>query len=281
VPAFTFIATASTIVYAQGIPVFCDVDQEDFTINTHKWQDIEAVAPVHLFGMPCDMDSIMDFADDRNLKIIWDAAQAHGSRFNAFDVGAYDDMVCYSFYPSKNMTTGEGGMITLNNKELYEKLKLLRSHGQEKKYHHPSLGLNYRMTDVEAALGLKQLEKLDKFVEARRKNAKYLSANLNKVDNIISTPVEYGNRKHSYNQYSILVENRDQLAIWLKAKGIGYGIHYPMPLHKQQAFGLRSDDELPISEQLSREIISLPVHPYLDKAELKTIVEVIKEFYES
>lgn len=288
VPAFTFIATASMVVMVEARPVFCDVDPRTFTLDVEDARRritprTRAMAPVHLFGNPCDVDAIRALADEYGLKIIWDAAQAHGARYDGRDVGSFDDVVCYSFYPSKNMTTAEGGMITTNDKTLYEKCKLLRSHGQASKYYHILLGFNYRLTDVMAALGSKQLEKLDNWVRQRRTNAGYLSERLADILGI-QTPIEQPNGESSFNLYSILLDlnqfrcDRDEFVRLLNAENIGATVHYPRPLHQQPAFGESADDvSLPVSEDLSRRILSLPVHPALDRAELDLVVAAVSK----
>jgi perosamine synthetase len=283
VPSFTFIATASMVMMVGAHPVFCDVDPYTFTLDVEDARRritpcTRAIVPVHLFGNPCDIDAIQALADEHGLKIIWDAAQAHGARYNGRDIGSFDDVVCYSFYPSKNMTTAEGGMITTNDEALYEKCRLLRSHGQAGKYYHTLLGFNYRLTDVMAALGLKQLEKLEERVQRRRANARYLSKWLADIPGI-QIPVEQPKGKSSFNLYSILLDlnqfccDRDEFVRLLNAENIGATVHYPRPLHQQPAFAeLAKDVHLPVSEDLSQRILSLPVHPSLKKVELDLIV---------
>jgi len=288
VPAFTFIATASMIVMVGARPIFCDVDPYTFTLDVQDARRritprTRAIAPVHLFGNPCDVDAIRALADEYSLKVIWDAAQAHGARYNGQDVGSFDDVVCYSFYPSKNMTTAEGGMIITNDKALYEKCKLLRSHGQAGKYYHTLLGFNYRLTDVMAALGIKQLEKLDGWVQQRRANARYLSDRLADIPGI-QTPVEQPKGESSFNLYSILLDlkqfrcDRDEFVRLLNAENIGAAVHYPRPLHQQPAFSeMAGDAHLPISEDLSQRILSLPVYPGLSTAKLDLVAEAVRK----
>jgi perosamine synthetase len=240
-----------------------------------------AIAPVHLFGNPCDIDAIQTLADEYSLTMIWDAAQAHGACYDSQDIGSLDDAVCYSFYPSKNMTTAEGGMITTNNKAVYDTCKLLRSHGQAGKYYHTMLGFNYRLTDVMAALGLKQLDKLDGWVERRRANAQYLSKKLAGVPGI-QVPVEQTKGKSSFNLYSILLDldqfdcNRDEFVRRLNAENIGASVHYPKPLHQQPIFAtVAKDVHLPVSEDVSQRILSIPAHPALSTTELDLVVAAV------
>jgi perosamine synthetase len=286
VPSFTFIATASMVVFSNCKPIFCDVDPRTFTIDVENakkrlTKKTKAIAPVHLFGNSCYIDEIIHFASQNGLKIIWDAAQAHSTKYKGRDVGSFDDLVCYSFYPTKNMITGEGGMITTNSENIYEKLRLLRSHGQSKKYLHTSLGLNYRMTDVEAAIGLEQLKKLDRFVNKRRESAQILTEGLSKINGIV-TPFVEDFVRHSYHQYTILLDtskirfSRDEFISALKEEGIGTGVHYPRPLHKQPLFDdIAGDLSLPISEDISKTILSLPVYPSLDEKDMNSIIQAI------
>jgi perosamine synthetase len=292
VPAFTHISTASMVCFTGCKPIFCDIDPRTFTIDVEDAKEkitsnTSAIVPVHLFGNACDIDELVEIAEDHKLKIIWDAAQAHGTEYKGRDVGSFDDIVCYSFYPTKNITTCEGGMITTNDAELNRKCRLLREHGQERKYYHTMLGLNYRMTDVEAAIGIEQLKKLDMFIERRIRNAEFLTKHLSKIDGIETPYVKQG-VKHTYNQYSILVDpeklgmSRDELATALREKGIGTAIHYPIPLHLQPVFkemlGTKEGD-LPVSEEISRRILSLPVHPHLDIENLNKISEIFSNIF--
>ncbi len=288
VPSFSHISTASMVSFSGGVPVFCDLNPRTFTLNLESVEEkvtenTKAIAPIHLFGNACDIDRIREFAQDENLKIIWDAAQAHGTKYKGQDVGSFGDLVCYSFYPTKNMTTGEGGMITTNESDLDEKIRLLREHGQTDKYYHPSLGLNYRMTDVEAAIGLKQLEKLDEFVEKRRKNAEYLTEKLTEIEGILPPKVK-PEVQHSYHQYTVLLDlevidcTRDEFVENLDDENVGAAVHYPRPLHKQPVFQERYGDiSLPVVEDISNRILSLPVHPQLERGDLKKVVRGVEK----
>jgi len=290
VPSFTFIATASMVFFAGGNPVFCDIDSRTFTMDIGDLKrritpKTKVIAPVHLFGNACDVKQIMEIARDNNLRIIWDAAQALGTTYDGKDIGCFDEMVCYSFYPSKNITTGEGGMIVTNDRELYEKCRLLRSHGQAAKYQHTLLGLNYRMTDIQAAIGVEQTKKMDAFITKRRENARYLTAALSGMDGI-TPPWVKSDAGHTYNQYSILLnldrfkDDRDAFVAALGKENIGAAVHYPIPLHKQPAFiKLVGDLTLPVSEDVSKRILSLPVHPHLGKRELDLIVQAVKKVH--
>ena len=290
VPSFTFFATASTVIFSGGKPVFADVDERTFTLDPEDVKEkitprTKAIAPVHLFGNSANIKALMEIAEDHGLKIIWDAAQALGTRYNGRDVGSYDDMVCYSFYPTKNLFVGEGGMIVTNSKELADKMRLLRSHGMAGKYNHVTLGLNYRMTDVEAAVGLEQLKKLDERIEKRRKNAEFLTKELSKIKGIV-TPYVPKEVYHTFNQYSLLIDteylecSRDEFVNALRAENIGVGVHYPRPLHLQPVFKEllnTKEGDCPVSEELSKRIFSIPVHHALTDRDLELIVEAIKK----
>ena len=287
VPAFTFISTASTVVYSNATPVFADIGEETFTIDPEDVNEkissrTKAIAPVHLFGHAADMKTLGEIAEDHGLYLVNDAAQAHGTKIEGKDVGALDDLNCYSFYPTKNMTTGEGGMVTTNEKRFYEKGRLIRSHGQKSKYYHTIFGLNYRMTDIAAVMGLNQLEKLDMFLEKRKRNAETLTKALEKIAGI-RPPVIKSNVDHSFTVYSVLMDlsrfkcTRDEFVEALQAENIGCSVHYPIPLTKQPVFRENFKvDECPVAESVSERIFSLPVHPQLNKTELERIIEAVE-----
>lgn len=285
-PSFTFIATASMVSMAGGTPVFVDVDADTFLIDLEDaarktTSKTKAIAPVHLFGNPCDRTAVEAFARDRGLKIVWDAAQAHGAAFEGVDVGGWDDVVSYSFYPSKNMFVGEGGMTTTNDPELDHKMRLLRSHGVAGKYNHVVLGLNYRMTDVEAAIGREQLKRLDAMLAVRRANADVLNAGLGQVPGVKPQQTTPGGA-HAWHQYCILVDEdefgcgRDELGERLKARGVASGVHYPRGLHQQPAYiDLIGEQTLPVTEKLAETILAIPVHHGMGTAEAQQVVDAV------
>jgi perosamine synthetase len=284
VPGFTHISTASMVHFANGRPVLCDVDGATFTLDVEDASrkisaKTVAVAPVHLFGNSCDIDSIFALARQYNLKIIWDAAQAHGTRYHGQDVGAFADIVIYSFYPTKNMTVGEGGMIVTNDKGLYQRCKLLRGHGETQKYYHESFGLNYRMTEMSGALGLEQLKRLSGLVEQRRKNAAYLNRYLMQVKGI-TVPLVADGVEHSFHQYSILLDldqfkcSRDEFVTALKTEGVEAAVHYPRSINQQPAFSA-NNVHLPNCEWLAARILSLPVHPQLTDRDLEQVAAAV------
>jgi len=287
VPSFTFIATASMVALSGATPVFCDVDAKTFTLDLGDAEKritsrTRAIAPVHLFGNCCDIPGVRAMASRNNLRIVWDAAQAHGARSGGADVGSFGDLACYSFYPTKNMTTGEGGMITTSDPEIYEKCLRLRDHGQTGANLHTSLGFNYRMTDMQAALGLSQLKRLDSLVGRRRENAGFLDEGLREVGGITPPHVPDG-VEHSYNQYSILLageqrkERREEFRDQLRERGIETAVYYSRPLHLQPVFAERPQPNLPVSEDLSDRIVSLPVHPGLRAEDLRRITGAVRE----
>lgn len=281
---FTFIASGNAIVYTGATPVFADIDLDTYTIDPDSIEDLitdktKAILPVQLYGQAADMDKIREIAEKHDLKIIEDAAQAHGAEYNGEKVGTLGDMACFSFYPTKNMTTSEGGMITTNDEELAKKAQMFRAHGASERYHHDEIGYNFRMTDIAAAIGLAQLNVIDEFNNKRISNANYLNEQLKDVEGIV-TPKSPDNYKHVYHQYTILVEkgNRDDWVEFLTNKGIGTGIHYPIPLYNQPIYKkLGIEGDCPLAEKAADNVISLPVHPSLTKEDLDLVVDAVKE----
>ena len=281
IPSFSFIATANSILFCNAKPVFCDVNPKTFNIDVEKIESLitdktRAIMPVHLYGQPADMKPILEIAERHDLYVIGDAAQAHGAEYDGRKVGSFGDVECFSFYPTKNMTTGEGGMITTNIEEIAERARSIRNHGREKTkwgYEHNRLGYNYRMTDIAAAIGLEQLKKLPKFNEKRRKNAEYYNENLDGIDGI-EIPYVLENVKHVYHQYTIKCADRESIINRLREKEIGYGIYYPKPLHFYRHLEKFATNDLKNSEILSEKVVSIPVHSALTAEELERVVEV-------
>ncbi|MDR0900347.1 MAG: DegT/DnrJ/EryC1/StrS family aminotransferase [Methanobrevibacter sp.] len=281
---FSFAATGNSILYTGAKPVFIDIDPETYTMDPDKIEaaitsKTKAIMPVQLYGQAADMEKIMKIAKKHNLFVIEDAAQAHGAIYKNKKVGAIGDMACFSFYPTKNMTTGEGGMITTNNPELAEKARIIKAHGETERYKHEILGFNFRMTDIAAAIGLAQLEKIDDFNKKRIDNASYLNEKLADVEGI-AIPQELDDNKHVYHQYTIKIEegNRDDWVKFLNDNRIGTGIHYPIPIYKQELYlELGYDEELEHTEDAASSVVSLPVHPSLTKKDLDEIIKVLKE----
>ena len=282
---FTFAATGNSILYTGARPVFVDIDSETFTIDPSKIEEAitdktKAIMPVQLYGQSADMDAIMKIAKDNDLIVIEDAAQAHGAEYKGEKVGNLGDMACFSFYPTKNMTTSEGGMITTNNEEFAENAKVYRAHGSATKYHHDVLGYNFRMIDIGAAIGIEQLKKLDSFNDKRIENAKYLNEGLADCD-LVETPVVKDGYKHVYHQYTIKVKDgkKDELSDYLIENGIGNGIYYPIPLYNQVLYtNMGYNQSLSVTDEIVKNVLSLPIHAKLTKFDLDLIIKTIKDF---
>jgi len=282
---FTFIATANSILFTGAKPVFADIEEDSFNIAPDSIAEkitprTKAIMPVHLYGQPCDMKRIMRIAQEHGLIVIEDACQAHGAEYEGKKVGSFGTG-CFSFYPTKNITTGEGGMITTNDKDIAQKARMIRSHGQRERYFHEILGYNYRMTDIAAAIGLCQLGKLKEFNSKRIENAKFLTERLSGIKGLI-TPSIKSNTKHVFHQYTVRVTqdfgiSRDELRQKLMNKGVATEIYYPLPIHRQPLYqSLGYNDHLPNSEKLAKEVLSLPVHPSLTKEDLENVVRAIQ-----
>ncbi|OED30240.1 DegT/DnrJ/EryC1/StrS aminotransferase family protein [Methanosphaera sp. WGK6] len=280
---FTFAATSNSILYSQATPVYADINPKTFNLDPEKIEEkitdkTKAIMPVHLYGQPADMDPIMEIAEKHDLKVIEDAAQAHGAVYHGKKIGSIGDLGCFSFYPTKNMTTGEGGMVTTNDDDLAEKSGMIRAHGESKRYEQSLLGYNYRMTNIAASIGLIQLKHIDEFNRKRNENASYLNEGLADVEGI-TTPYTADNVTHVFHQYTIRVsKDRDNFKQYLTDNEIGTGIHYPIVLYKQpyyQTLGITGN--CPEAEKAASQVISLPVHPSLTTEELDTIIETVKK----
>ncbi len=286
VPSFTFFATASSVCMVGARPVFCDVDPATYNISPAAVQEVasertRAVIGVHLFGQPFEVNALREICDDRGIPLIEDAAQAHGAEFHGVRAGCLATAGCFSFYPTKNMTTGEGGMVTTNDDTLARKIRMIIDHGQEGKYLHTCLGYNFRMTDISAAIGLVQLRKLDGYNSRRKEIAAFYDGHL--AGTGIITPEALPGMRHVYHQYVVRVTEecrltRDQLAIALREKGVGTAVHYPLPLHRQPVFSPFSrESRCPAAEQLAEEVLSLPVHPRVTDREREHVVLSVNE----
>lgn len=281
-PSFSFIATGNSVLYCNARPVFADVREDTFNVDVDDVAEkitgkTKAVMPVHLYGQPAEMKALAEIAEDHNLALIEDACQAHGAEYDGRKAGSFG-VGCFSFYPTKNMTTGEGGMITTDDDEITERARMIRAHGMKKRYHHDTLGYNYRMTNIAAAIGLEQLTKLDGFNGRRIENAAYLTKKLAGADGV-TTPFVKDNVKHVFHQYTIKAAGggRDALAGKLREKKIGHGIYYPIAIHQQKLYkDLGFSGSLPNTERLCGEVLSLPIHPSVSKKDLDKIAETIK-----
>jgi len=274
---FSFIATANSILSTRAQPVFVDIEEASFNIDPRLIEEkitpqTKALIPVHLYGNPCDMEAILEIAARHGLIVIEDACQAHGASIDGRKVGSFGTG-CFSFYATKNMVTGEGGMITTDDEVIAERARLIRQHGMRRQYYHDMWGFNFRMTEFQAAIGVVQLEKLEDFNRRRIENAAYLTENLKQV---ITPQVKHGFR-HVFHQYTIRVpDGRDEMLEGLRERGIDTRVYYPLPIHKQPFYHqLGYHEELPLAEKASREVLSLPVHPGLTRAELERIVEEV------
>ena len=280
--SFTFIASANSALYTGAKPVFVDIDPTTFNINPTLIEAAvtprtRAIMPVHLFGLSCDMDPILAVAQKYHLLVIEDACQSHGARYKGRRVGSFGTGT-FSLYPTKNITSAEGGMITTDYDTVAEKCRVIRQHGMRRRYYHDELGFNFRMTDVHAAIGLAQISKLERFNATRRENAAFLSANLKGVV-VPYVPAGY---EHVYHQFTVRVPGgkRDALRTYLQEHGVGSEVYYPVPVHKQVFYAgeLGYKQSLPESEKAAQEVLSLPVHPALSKDDLATIVSTVNTF---
>lgn len=281
---FSFAATANSILFTGATPVFVDIDHKTYNMDPNKIEDAlnkktKAIMPVHLYGQPADMGPIKKIADDHDLFIIEDAAQAHGAQYHGKMVGSLGDMACFSFYPTKNMTTGEGGMITTDNEELAEAARMLRSHGESERYSHMMLGYNFRMTDIAAAIGLVQLSKLKEFTRSRIENAEYLTTHIEGIEGL-EPPFVMDQVKHVFHQYTVRVADgkRDVIKNFLGELGVGTGVHYPKTIYQQKLYqerGIKAN--CPVAEKAAEEVLSLPVHPGLTVEDLGEIVNYLEE----
>jgi len=283
VPSHTFIATASPAKFLGATLVYADIDPATYTIapadvKRKVTSRTKAIIPVHLYGHPCDMDPINELVRAHNLYVIEDACQAHCAAYKGKKAGSLGDIACFSFFPSKNMTVlGDGGMITTDAEKIAQKVRMLRNHGRTQKYVHEMLGLNCRLSEVHAAIGREQLKHLTEWNERRRAIAAQYDVLLRDSGAII--PVEREWAKHVYHMYVIRVKQRDKLASYLKERGIETGIHYPVPVHRQPC--MKSDVHLPVTEKYVDEVLSLPMHPQLSKAEVEYVASEVREFIEA
>lgn len=285
---FTFIASANSILFQGAKPVFADIDPKTFNLDPDDVLEkinnkTRAILVVHLYGQPADMKAFKEIAEDYKLYLIEDCAQAHGAEFEGQKVGTFGDIAAFSFYPTKNMTTGEGGIVVTNNEELARRAELLINHGQTKKYLHEELGYNLRMTNIAAAIGRIQLKKLDEWNAKRIENAKLLTEGIGKIKGL--TPPYVDPRvKHVFHQYVIRVEDefslsRDELLEKLRENGIGTAIHYPIPIHWQplyQKLGYPKDC-CPNAIEASKKVLSLPVHPAVSREDIAYIIQTLKD----
>lgn len=284
---FTFIASINSILYTGARPVFVDIDAETYNIDPSLIEAAitprtKAIMPVHLYGYPCDMDRIMDLASRYHLTVIEDAAQAIGAEYAGRRAGSFGTG-CFSLYATKNIMSGEGGMITTNDGDIAQKCRMLRNHGMQRRYYHDILGYNLRMTDLHAAIGLAQIERLEEFTARRRANAVYLNEHI--TNPRIITPQVREGYAHVWHQYTVRLnqpdadggKHRDEAVQRLNAAGVGTGIFYPLPAYKQAYIGELGITPpcLPVTEHTTQTVFSLPVHPLLSESDLETIAQAV------
>ncbi|HHQ44634.1 MAG TPA: DegT/DnrJ/EryC1/StrS family aminotransferase [Candidatus Altiarchaeales archaeon] len=275
---FSFIASANSILYCNAKPVFADIQADTYNIDPEKIAEkitpkTKAVLAVHLYGHPFDVKPVKELCEDHKLTLIEDACQAHGAQYDGKKCGSFATG-CFSFYPTKNMTTSEGGMITTDDAQVAEKCRIIRNHGSSEKYVHETLGYNYRMTDLCAVIGLSQLKRLDEANQKRRINAKSYDRMLDSSK--YTLPLEKPGCTHVYHQYTIQCREREKTIEKLRQNDIGYGVHYPIPIHRQPYYKkLGFNDSLPVAENAAKEVLSIPVHPKLEREEIDFISEVL------
>lgn len=278
--SFTFIATAEAICYIGAVPVFVDVDPKTFNIDAKQIESAitdktKAILPVHLFGQPADMPTIQSIANKHNLLIIEDCAQSFGADINGKMTGAIGEVGCHSFFPSKNLGCyGDGGMVTTNNDDIAEQVRILRNHGSNIRYHHDVIGYNSRLDELQAVVLRAKIKHIAEYNQQRRRVAHLYSELLK---DIVTPPFEDGTGTHVYHQYTLLTDKRDAIMAKLNEAQIGCAIYYPIPLHQQKAFADTCQNvSLPVTEDIIRHCMSLPIYPELTNEQVEHIVDVIK-----
>ncbi|MBI2529703.1 MAG: DegT/DnrJ/EryC1/StrS family aminotransferase [Candidatus Diapherotrites archaeon] len=282
---FSFFATAEAISLCGAVPKFVDVDPETYNLDFRQLDGAlskrtKAIVPVHLYGQPADVDEIVDFADEHDLRVIEDCCQAHNAVYRGKKIPVAGTG-CFSFYPTKNLGAfGEAGIVVSSDDELIDKVKLLRAHYERPKNVHNDIGYNYRMEGFQGAILNAKLKKLDEWTEARRNNAKLYNELLKNLESKITLPKEKSYVKHVFHLYAIQAERRDELKTFLEGKGISTGIHYPTPIHLQPAYedlGYK-EGSFPNAEAISKKILSLPMYPELAREQIEHVANAIREF---
>ncbi len=281
---FSFIATADSIVRAGAIPIFVDINPSTFNVDESKIEPkitvkTKAILPVHLFGQPAAMDKIMELAEKYDLKVIEDCAQALGATVASQKVGSFGSAGCLSFFPSKNLgCMGDGGMVVTNNKEIAEKIRILRTHGANTKYQSEIIGFNSRLDEIQAAVLRVKLKYLDKWIQKRQEISDSYNAGLK--DTLVKIPFVDSGVRHVFNQYTIRTAKRDELSQSLEKKNIGSSVYYPTPFHMQEAFKYlgKKEGSFPEAEQAAREVLSLPIYPELTDEQIKELTSSISSF---
>ena len=277
----TFIATAEAISFAGATPVFVDIDRSFYTIDPDLLEQAitthtKAIIPVHIFGQMADMDPIMEIGRKHGLYVIEDACQAHGATYRGRKSGSFGDAAAFSFYPGKNLGAyGEAGAVTTDSDEMAAKIRMLRDHGQSKKYYHDRIGWNARMDGIQAAVLSVKLKHLDDWNEDRRRLAAVYNAELESVEDIV-IPAERPACRHIYHVYSVQIQRRDVVLAALQSKGIGCGIHYPVPVHKQEAYSSLRAQSFPVAEKCVQGFVSLPMYAEMAEAQAKYVSNALR-----
>jgi len=286
VPSFSFSASADVVLFQRAKPVFVDIEEKTYTIDSEKIEEAitertKAIIPVHLFGQSAEMDKIMKIAKEHKLYVIEDAAESHGSEYKGRRTGSLGHIGCFSFYPNKNMTTGEGGICTTNDKKLAKKIMMLRNHGRDKSkgnYFHVMLGFNYMMTDLQATIGLVQLKRLNWVIKQKIKMAEYYTKQFKKIGGVTTPFVKHYN-KHTYMFYPILIKNRDKIAKSLSQHGIETSKAFYPPIHEQPVYQKLGFENirLPVTEEISKRVLCIPLWVGLKRTQQDQIIRVIKK----
>jgi dTDP-4-amino-4,6-dideoxygalactose transaminase len=282
---FTFISTANAVVHVGGEVGFVDIDPTTYNIDPNRLEErlrageqVDAVIAVHLYGLPAAMDHLTELAEEYDFALVEDAAQAHGAEFAGRRVGSIGDVGTFSFYPTKNMTCGEGGMVLTDDEEIAARARQLIDHGRTSGYHHDTIGYNFRMSSINAAVGRAQLERLPGFTARRRENAAMLTDLL--ADTPLVLPTVPEDRTHVFHQYTVSTEgsniDRDRLAEQLEARGVGSKAYYPVPVNRQRAYDHITADT-PVSDACAESVLSLPVHPAVSPEDIETVAEAVSE----
>lgn len=285
-PSATFIATINGACLLGAKPLFCEIGANYLISPEHlaklvNTNNIKFVVPVHLYGYPCDMFAIKDIVKRKNVTVIEDAAQAHGAKYRNKKVGCFGEAAIFSFYPSKNMTVaGDGGMVTTNNKKVYESVMKMRDVGRKTKYSHDKIGYTLRLNSVNAAIGRVQLRHLDTWNQKRRNVASKYGKKLKSLGDLILPPADGRNNTSVFHMYVIRSKKRHLLASWLLKKGICTGVHYPIPVHRQSAYAKYSNEPLSITDEWSKTVLSLPIYPTLNSADHEFIISMITKFFD-
>jgi len=286
---FSFVASANAVRFCGATPVFADVAPETYTLDPSRVEailaerdDVAAVLAVHLYGLPADVEALRALADRHDVALVEDAAQAHGAAYRGDRVGTFGDAAAFSFYPTKNMTTGEGGMVVTDDGTVAERAARFVDHGRElvgdgDAYRHTEVGHNFRLSSVAAAIGHAQLEALPANNRRRREHAARLTDALSPLPGV-TTPTEPAGCRHVYNQYTVRVEDRDGLRAFLAERDVDTGVYYPRAIHEQPAYA-DADPRAPVAERAASEVLSLPVHPNLTDAQVAHVVEGVREYY--